>query len=335
MRDRDTRPGGRDARPGDPGGAGVPDRLGMPDGTGMRDGTGMPDGTGMRDGTDESGGSGERELRVLLERATPRLPSPEGRLEQIRERIRRRRRRAVGATATAVTVLALAGTLLPDALRDPGPVPPAAPSVSGGPTVPPPPSGTVGERTVGYPELAGLRLRLPGGWQTLELPESGEFKVPARGFAADQPLRAFPRPCAADDQRACMPLDRLRPGGALLELTPEHSGKWPLKLRKHGIPLNRLAKPTPACLSIGGAYSYSALIAGAKDPGVLISAVLCGAEDMPESTVNDMKDRVEGARFDDTEAPGPPSTRSPDVPGTPPGTQPGPQPGTKRTGERR
>ena len=59
---------------------------------------------------------------MLLERATPRLPAPEGRLQQVRERIarRRRRRRAGGGGAVAVAALVLAGTLAPDALREGG-----------------------------------------------------------------------------------------------------------------------------------------------------------------------------------------------------------------------
>ncbi|MFI6285810.1 hypothetical protein ACIBCM_13815 [Streptomyces sp. NPDC051018] len=321
----------RDPRPGDRGRAGNPERLGRPDGTGI------PDRHGIADGTGGSTGAGERELRILLERATPRLVSPEGRLEQIRERIRRRRRRAVGATATAVTVLALAGTLLPAALRDPGPVPPAAPSVSVGPSVSSP-SGTAGEHTAEFPHLAGLRLRLPEGWQSLEVPEAAESKAPARGFAADQPLRAFRQPCAVDGARTCLPLGRLRPGGALLELTLEKKpGRWPLKVRKLGLPLDRLPKPTPACRSIGGVYSYTAVIAGAKGSRALVSVALCGAEDMPERTVNEMTDSVEDARY--AEAPRRQSTSPRALPGTRPGTNtptlPGTSPGTDRTGERR
>lgn len=112
----------------------------------------------------------EQELRVLLERAVPRLPAPEGRLLRVRERAGRirRRRRATGAAALTVTGLVLAGTFLPGALRGSGPesepVLPAAP-------VPSTSSRAVAhDGLVQFRNVAGLVLRLPEGWQALEAP---------------------------------------------------------------------------------------------------------------------------------------------------------------------
>ena len=121
----------------------------------------------------------EQELRVLLERAVPRLPDPEGRLLRVRERVGRirRRRRATGATALTVTGLVLAGTFLPGVLRgsgsESGPVLPAAP-------VPSNSSRAIEhDGPVQFRGVAGLILRLPEGWQALEMPgESAYDEVP-------------------------------------------------------------------------------------------------------------------------------------------------------------
>ncbi|MFJ1749014.1 hypothetical protein ACIOJD_22620 [Streptomyces sp. NPDC088116] len=172
------------------------------------------------EGRETQGARDEDELRVLLERAVPRLPAPEGRLSQVRERVGRirRRRRATGAAALTVTGLVLAGTFLPGALRGSGPesepVPPAAPA----------PSTTsravAHDGLVQFRNVAGLILRLPKGWQALETPPgSGYDETPERvaspGTSSTPPgnlsAPSEEATTASRDRGTALPSDGVRP----------------------------------------------------------------------------------------------------------------------------
>ncbi|HET6859801.1 MAG TPA: hypothetical protein VFH94_22255, partial [Streptomyces sp.] len=149
----------------------------------------------------------ERELRDLLERVVPRLPSPEGRMDGVRRRVaRRRQRRTAGAAVLAVAGIALAGSLLPDALRGSSqalPVPPATRPAA--PSTTPVPS-------VRYPGLGGLGVRLPDGWDGLSAPG----KHPT-GFAANVPMAAHKAPCTLPPEQFCAPLmEKLGPGEGVI-----------------------------------------------------------------------------------------------------------------------
>lgn len=240
----------------------------------------------------------ENELRVLLEKAVPRLPAPEGRLRRVRERVarHRRRRRTVAAAAAGVSVLVLAGTLLPGTLL-PGtlrggsePVPPAAPA----------PSVTALYTTMRYPELGGLVLRLPASWQGLALPSDPQHKVPARGFAGTQGLAAYDSPCLGNDQSGCPPLRKLRSGGALLTLRLVFGPLLDGKTQNPAV-LNELHKVSPACRAIGGTQEYNVLLGGLPEPDSAINADLCVSGGASRA-VAEARQVIAGASFDDRTA---------------------------------
>ncbi len=253
---------------------------------------------------------GEDELRVLLEKAVPRLPAPEGRLGRVRERVvrHRRRRRTVAAAAAAVTVLVLAGTLgpgtlLPGTLRGGSePVPPAAPA----------PSVTVPTTATRYPELGGLTLSLPASWQALAVPSAPEYKVQARGFAGTQELFAYDLPCGQDDQIDCLPVGELRSGGALLTLRLESGPLLDSKTQNPAV-LHKSDQLSPACRSIGGTQEYNALLGGLPDRDSAINVNLC-ASGGASRAVAEARQMITDAGFDDgTPSPAPtsPPTSSP------------------------
>ncbi|MEV6784343.1 hypothetical protein [Streptomyces sp. NPDC051098] len=254
----------------------------------------------------------EQELRVLLERVTPKLPAPEGRLQQVRERMARRRRvrRTGGATAVAVTAVVLAGTLAPNLLRDEGArqATPAAPM----------PSGQAAETAVTFPELSALTLRLPERWRVLAVPEAPESKVAAHGFAGNQLLpAAADRACPDKVVRGCLPQEVLRPGGVLLTLTMQRSVGLGTKAGQPA-ELYDTATVTPACRKIGGRTSYSALVGGVPDTDAGVLVTLCVATGTPRGTVDEARRIVAGMRFGGvTASPAPTPTPF----GAPPATQ--------------
>ncbi|MFD3436794.1 hypothetical protein ACFWU3_04730 [Streptomyces sp. NPDC058685] len=263
----------------------------------------------------------EQELRVLLERATPKLPAPEGRLQQVRERMARRRRmrRTGGATAVAVTAVVLAGTLAPDLLRDDGTrqVTPAAPMPSGRAA-----QKAAPETAVTFPELSALTLRLPERWRALAVPETPEFKSAAQGFAGNQLPGAVGRACPDKAVRGCLPLEVLRPGGVLLTLTMERGAGFGTKARQPA-ELYDTVTVTPACRKIGGRTSYSTLVGGVPDPDAGLLVTLCVATGTPRGTVDEARRIVAGMRFGGvTASPAPtptpfgtlPATQQPKIP---------------------
>ncbi|MFI6703894.1 hypothetical protein ACIBJC_33990 [Streptomyces sp. NPDC050509] len=281
-----------------------------------------------------------RELRVLLERAAPRLPSPEGRLEQVRERVvrGRRRRRTAGAAAAAVTGLVLAGALLPGVLRGgPEQVLPAATVPGPVPTVPGPvPTADASESTardrsgetpppdgayVSFPHLRGLTLRPPSRWYTVDLPPDGPSGAPARGFVSSRPLTPYDTACPVERRSDCPPLRTLGPGGALVTLVEQGSGTPATTVGDRSEP-HPLAKPSRACRQIGGTREYSALLSGVVDasdgatvsPGteepvsvdLVVAVSLCAAGDAPGS-VEAVHTMISGADFTAGSAPVTPS----------------------------
>ncbi|MFE4830954.1 hypothetical protein [Streptomyces sp. NPDC056672] len=265
----------------------------------------------------------ERELRVLLERAVPRLPAPEGRLRQVRERAVRtgRRRRTAGAAAAAVTGLVLAGALLPDALSGGSEaVWPAAPvpSVTTRDNAP--------DSRVGFSEVAGLILRLPEHWQALQTPADLGHEAQARGFASSQRLTAYEQPCPAQGLdlgtdpggRDCLPVRALQRGGALLILVPRTDSYLARKIQQPPV-LYRSDDPSPSCRKIHGTTEYSGLLGGTGAPYTAVSVSLCVAGDAP-ATVADVRAMITGAEFATTGVPAAPTSAAPAGPATPAGS---------------
>ncbi|MFI1394380.1 hypothetical protein [Streptomyces sp. NPDC020681] len=245
----------------------------------------------------------ELELRILLERGTPKLPTPDGRLQQVRERIARRRlrRRTAGAAAAAVTALVLAGTLMPQALRgDPEPVQPAGPAPS---------LSTGGTTAVRFPDLGNLTLRLPADWHALAEPEDLLHKAPARGFAGTQQLTAHDRPCPASDQRECLPVQALQPGHVLLTLAMESSAGLRTKVQVPPVLYRQTVQP--ACRAIRGGSEYSTLLGALPNPDSgVVSVSLCAGVGTSAKTVDDVRRMLAGARFGDDGAAAPPTAAS-------------------------
>ncbi|WP_411114980.1 hypothetical protein [Streptomyces sp. 029-5] len=303
-----------------------------PDGTDGTGRAGRADRTGGTDGMDGTGGPGaedERELRILLQRAVPRLPAPEGRLREVRERVARtRRRRRTAGAAAAVTGLALAGTLLPGVLRaGEESVPPAAsaPSVTAAsPTRPPatgpslapspdstssdgtPPDGTSPDSTSPPPgneraertrfaHVAGLLLRLPETWQALDVPEDPRYKQPARGFVSTQRFIPYEQSCSGEDRSLCLPVQALRPGGALLTLVAHQGAGLAAKAEDPPV-LYPSDSPSPTCRKVMGTQEFTGLIGGAPAPDSAVSVTLCVAGDAP-GTVEGARAMVTGADF--------------------------------------
>ncbi|WP_326611328.1 hypothetical protein OG949_18625 [Streptomyces scopuliridis] len=269
----------------------------------------------------EPGAEDERELRILLEKAVPRLPAPEGRLHGVRERVarNRRRRRTAGAAAAAVTGLALAGTLLPGVPRAPESTPPAssAPSVTAppdtGPSATPPPStappstappdtasppptpSDAWDRRTRFAHVAGLALRLPDTWQALDVPEDARYKQPARGFVSTQRLVPYDLPCPGNDPSLCLPAQALRPGGALVTLVADSGTGLSAKIQDPPA-LYPSAGPSPACRKIAGTREFTGLIGGAPAPFSAVVVTVCVAGDSP-GTVEDAHAMITGADF--------------------------------------
>ncbi|WHM37827.1 hypothetical protein [Streptomyces sp. BPTC-684] len=216
----------------------------------------------------------ERVLRVLLERAVPRLPVPATRLDKVRERLaRRRRRRAAGGAAVAVVSLVAAGALLPDALRtEPEKAPPAA-----SPKAVTEPAGV----RVSFPELGGLVLRLPASWAALRLPDgvAQKTKTLPSGYVAAQPLRPYDEACSELKKPdgsgvACEPVERLAPGGLLLSLWGLPGGRDGKEALPAGTPMERARDVPPGCRQLGATAYYTTTRATA-DSTTALYAALC------------------------------------------------------------
>lgn len=252
--------------------------------------------SGVSDDEHERSREHEQELRVLLERAVPRLPAPEERLRRVRERAARsrRRRRAAGTTAVAVTGLVVAGAFLPGFPRgDPdGGAPPASPA----------PTATAddgtGSRAVRFPDLVDLTLRLPAGWQALALPGDAAHRTDPRGFVADQRVPTIPTTCADEPESGCDPYRPLRPGGVLVSLDMT---KFAGLHTKVGDPaeLYALDGPSPVCRKLKGTEEYGVLLAGPDpgvDVGIQVSVCVAGAG-AGSPILDDVRAMIAGAKY--------------------------------------
>ncbi|OAR23496.1 hypothetical protein A8W25_28980 [Streptomyces sp. ERV7] len=239
----------------------------------------------------------ERALRVLLERAVPRLPVPATRLEKVRERLaRRRRRRAAGGAAAAVVSLVAAGALLPDALRtEPERVSPAA-----SPKAVTEPTGV----RASFPGLGGLALRLPASWDALRLPDGAEQKTKTlpSGYVAAQPLRPYEEACSdlrkSDGSGVlCEPVERLVPGGLLLSLWGLPGGEGGTDALPPGTPMERSRDVPVGCRRMGATAYYTTTRATA-DSSTVLYAALCtnGAES--DRRAAEVAALLDGATYD-------------------------------------
>ncbi|MFE4825991.1 hypothetical protein [Streptomyces sp. NPDC056672] len=280
----------------------------------------------------------EQELRILLERAVPRLPAPEERLRRVRERVRRarRRRRTGGAAAAAVTGLVLAGTFLPGVLRggpQPQPLPPAAPgpsvterrdSAAQDPTgrpdraasQTPTPTPTQEPPAPGdryrFEPVAGLILRLPEHWQALDMPEDGALKLTALGYVSSEPLTAYGRPCVPKTKGGCLPVRSLPPGGALVTFEPLNGLATPAKVQRPPV-LHASDDPSPDCRVIGGTRQFTGLLGDKAVPATAVAITLCVSGDAP-GTAEDVSAMVTGADFGKGTGTASPPTRPPSFP---------------------
>ena len=220
----------------------------------------------------------ETELRALLERAVPQLPSPAQRLERVRERVRRRRRRrAAGLSGTVVLAVAAAGLLLsavgrtsgaPDAPgRSTALAPPAsdepAPTASGTFTLAP------GYHLYSFARLAGLQLLLPVKWFTLASPDT------ATQYLSSQPLGLPPNECVQPLDDFCTPLvGNLAKGGVLLKLELQYNPTLAGKTRQTSQRVVRQSVLT-ACRAVGGTEQLGAVIADDAGSDELVVATAC------------------------------------------------------------
>ncbi|MFK8910203.1 hypothetical protein [Streptomyces sp. YS-3] len=239
----------------------------------------------------------EQALRVLLERAVPRLPVPASRLDKVRERLaRRRRRRAAGGAAAAVVSLVAAGALLPDALRtDTQRVPPAA--------LPQGLTGPTGVR-VSFPAIGGLTLRLPASWDALRLPDGVGQKTNTLpdGYVAAQPLKPYEEACSPPEKSdgsgvLCEPLDRLVPGGLLLSLWALPGGRDGAEALPPGTPLERARDVPPGCRRMG-ATSYYTTTRATPDAATVLYATLCADGTDPGRRAAEVRALLDGATYD-------------------------------------
>ncbi|GAA2238114.1 hypothetical protein GCM10010232_26120 [Streptomyces amakusaensis] len=203
---------------------------------------------------------GEDELRVLLERATPELAAPEGRLRQVRERVARRRRRRAGAAVLVASALAVAGTVLPTALRDAGvrPVRPAASEPAPGPSYrqaePPVQWGEEKVRSVRFPLLAGATIDLPESWRALTVPAAGG-PAAAVGYAGTVPLTGLADSCEPETDTDCASLRKLGREDVLIRLTDGTSGGPDRAKSGNGPEPPR--RTDSFCRRVGGDLSYT------------------------------------------------------------------------------
>lgn len=231
----------------------------------------------------------EDELRVLLHRAVPQLPSPAQRLARVRERVvRRRRRRTAAASVTVVAAAVAAALTVPGLVRSPGGTTPAAavPAPTGPSHAPTPvrdpdtdptptPTRTAANpptldlyRLVDFATLGDLALRLPGDWTHQE--------SAGLGFASTQHLTTEKVTCDQPTDGYCSPLPlRLPRGGVLLVLKPQHSLQIADKVRVREV----VATPglSKSCVLAGGTQEWEALLADEVNSrsDMVVDATVC------------------------------------------------------------
>ncbi|WP_405584387.1 hypothetical protein [Streptomyces sp. NBC_01190] len=222
------------------------------------------------------------ELRVLLERAVPQLPSPPGRLAQVRARVRRRaRRRTAGLSVAAVLVIAAAGLVLPglshpadeagpSAARTRAPLAPLTTSGAGSSNGATRPPTSLAENPLHhFPELSGLDLRLPADWYTLVPP--GQQTV----YVSSQRLALPPDHCLHPLDDFCTPLAvTLRTGGVLMRLELQHNQPLAEKMNAHDR-LVGTAAVVSACRTVLGTTQLAASFGDGTGSDVLIVAEAC------------------------------------------------------------
>lgn len=248
----------------------------------------------------------ERELRVLLDRATPYLPTPADRLGQVRDRIRRRRRRAAGGAVLGGAVLALTATLLPRAVLTEHIE--AGPAVTATPATPTRPKDTV-TTTLYAEQLAGLVLKVPQGWHTLLLPSIPEQAMRPEGYVSTAPLRTPPRPC--EKSTPCVPVEQLSPDGLIVQFVRYRGTDYSAAERRDGRKLAPSTDGGHGCSGQPRATSYSGVLPGAPEARTLITVDLCAGDDVPEQTLKEALTMVEEATF---RQPTPPPMKLPPPP---------------------
>ncbi|MET8687468.1 hypothetical protein ABZV77_24955, partial [Streptomyces sp. NPDC004732] len=271
-----------------------PDRLGrVRERAAVSDGRHDTDDAADAADADDAHAADEQELRVLLERAVPRLPAPPDRLGRVRERAARgRRMRVAMGAAASVAGLALAGALLPGLLADVGTdaVPPATTPTRTDP----------GARSFSYPELQGLTLRLPDDWRGTAAQADPRTKTQPLGLAAPRPLGSggrLCRPVGADGW--CVPRNAVdRRGGALLALRltgPDGgSGNDPTPAPA----VLRAAKAGKSCVVAGGGRQFTAYVPAPK-PGTAVEVMLCLPPGDTAARLDEARGIVASARFDE------------------------------------
>ncbi|MCM2388947.1 hypothetical protein [Streptomyces albipurpureus] len=248
----------------------------------------------------------EDELRVLLERGTPLLRAPEGRLRQVRERVTRRRRRLrmAGATATGAAALTLAGALLlPTTEEAQRPALPAAPPSTGvmAPLAEP----------VSFPELNGLTIELPERWSALAVPADTVHPDPL-GFLGAQSLAPFTRPCQLTDPRDCAPVRRLGRGDVLITLSGGWSGKQQAS-ETASRALSPSAAPDEGCEAIGGVTKRGVALLDDGKPNrrILATFRVCAAAGTTDATWAEVQTMIDNARLGGSASPAPSPSKPP------------------------
>ncbi|QIQ04086.1 hypothetical protein [Streptomyces liangshanensis] len=210
---------------------------------------------------------GEHELRVLLERATPHLGAPAGRMAQVRRRVvrRRRRRAALGAAVTGVATVAVLVTFLrPFAPGEAAAPAPVGSSLRGGPaatdspesTKPPTssptraPKNASGLPIAGFADL-GLKLTLSTGWTYGRVAAGTPSPT---DFVTNQPLVARDTcPAGGTGLYACAPVATpLRDDGVVVTFVKTNKPHLPYGDKKDAFTFD---KPVPAgdsCRLLGG-----------------------------------------------------------------------------------
>ncbi|MEU3597452.1 hypothetical protein ABZ714_01760 [Streptomyces sp. NPDC006798] len=246
------------------------------------------------------GSDAEAELRVLLARTVPNLPTPLNRMAQVRDRVRRhrRRRRAVVAAATtaalAAAVLVLDGTGLPgpglwngagdgtgDVAATPAPLSTQAPPVSTA-------------RRVTNPDLGGLALEFPDGWYTMTLPDAPE-SLDSRGtYATNRPLSTVDQPC---EPGPCLPIRWMPADGLIVEVYGELQQPVREADKAEGVPLTVRAGVSSACRTAGGAKEYAGEIGGAPGMYLRVYVTVCAATEAPAERLAEVSEVMKAATF--------------------------------------
>ncbi|WP_327235904.1 hypothetical protein OG349_20050 [Streptomyces sp. NBC_01317] len=212
----------------------------------------------------------DHELRILLERATPHLGAPAGRMVQVRRRVvrRRQRRAALGAVVTGVAAVAVLVTFLRPFAPDASSAPPAplgsslhgGPSESGGPMSRPPthaptssPTSSPGTPFTGFPDL-GLKLALSAGWSS----GSVRPKAPsAADFVTNQPVVARDTcPDLVTGVFACAPVSPLGEDGVVIAF--QETNKPHAPLGKKTFNFDKPVRPGKSCQLLGGDQELTA-----------------------------------------------------------------------------